>query len=151
MLIPQGDSILTSGIRLQTSSDGTQISRHMRLASSRCSFESSHIIDLEAIVVDGIVIDDIDDIDDKIRVADLVVTVCLNHDPKTLERFMDISHDLKYHYRYKTQGAVLDFCIVRQESVVTVNLSSTPLYANRVTLIVSVVRISRGVSNWGMG
>ena len=79
---------------------------------------SPHIIDLEGI--------DYDAVESKLRIPDLVATVCLNNSPKTLKRFMDFSRIFKYHYHFKKQGTFLDFCIIREKNIVTVELSTKP-------------------------
>lgn len=54
-------------------------------------------------------------------IADMVVTILYNYNPETLERFLDMSHDFKFHIHFKREGGLLDFVIIRKGNTVTVS------------------------------
>ena len=53
-------------------------------------------------------------------IADMVVTVLLNHSPATLARFMDMSHNFVFHVKERHTSDDQDLLIVRTEMAVTV-------------------------------
>ncbi|CAF9905933.1 hypothetical protein IMSHALPRED_004022 [Imshaugia aleurites] len=57
-----------------------------------------HIIDLEGIHDDTA--------EANLRIADMIVTVCVSRNSKTLERFIDLYRIFKYYYDYKEIGNI---------------------------------------------
>lgn len=55
-----------------------------------------------------------------LHVADMVVTVLYNHNPDTLARFMDMSHNFTFHVKEPLTSDDQDFLVIRTALAVTV-------------------------------
>lgn len=72
-----------------------------------------HLLDLDSI--------DTEEFQPDLRIADMVVTVCYNHKPSTLDHFLDHSRDFMLRRCQVPYQGLDDFCIVRKEDFITVS------------------------------